>query len=310
MYGETLRACRRRCINSGLSPHVRGNQLKRTVRPGSRRSIPACTGKPGEGVPVLLAPQVYPRMYGETVSCRDKLNHDNGLSPHVRGNRAGTVDGAAVDGSIPACTGKPCSRCRRPRLMQVYPRMYGETPGRISSPHNGRGLSPHVRGNPGRRRTRRPHAGSIPACTGKPPPPASDPGESKVYPRMYGETEKTARSETKRQGLSPHVRGNPRPAAPYCEDTRSIPACTGKPKDQPLSDRADGVYPRMYGETRRPRGGDLPHPGLSPHVRGNRRSQLRGRDRGGSIPACTGKPTSPSSRTATDGVYPRMYGET
>ena len=93
----------------------------------------------------------------------------------------------------------------------------------------------------------------------------------------------------RRNGLSPHVRGN-RSRYPRCPvPGRSIPACTGKPagrlplrnnpkvyprmygepKSIPCRQIFAGVYPRMYGETL---GGcklNRDRHGLSPHVRGN-----------------------------------------
>ena len=76
----------------------------------------------------------------------------------------------------------------------------------------------------------------------------------------------------------------------------------------------------MYGETR-PRIHDLasrrvraassqPATGLSPHVRGNPQAHLAVVHGAGSIPACTGKPSTSASYRSGDGVYPRMYGET
>ena len=70
------------------------------------------------------------------------------------------------------------------------------------------------------------------------------------------------------------------------------------------------VYPRMYGETfRRVLRFKLVQ-GLSPHVRGNPSFRERKLSRTGSIPACTGKPSSTSTGSAAPRVYPRMYGET
>ena len=73
---------------------------------------------------------------------------------------------------------------------------------------------------------------------------------------------------------------------------------------------AKGVYPRMYGETLLTISYCGHGEGLSPHVRGNRQKLLILRGRGGSIPACTGKPGGRPQPSATAGVYPRMYGET
>ena len=50
-------------------------------------------------------------------------------------------------GSIPACTGKPVAACLTVGMVQVYPRMYGETGDLDETFPDGWGLSPHVRGN-------------------------------------------------------------------------------------------------------------------------------------------------------------------
>ena len=66
----------------------------------------------------------------------------------------------------------------------------------------------------------------------------------------------------------------------------------------------------MYGETRLSPVWQPPPPGLSPHVRGNRRPGACLCRGGGSIPACTGKPPYPRHLRSRLRVYPRMYGET
>ena len=94
---------------------------------------------------------VYPRMYGETLlSCLDALAK-GGLSPHVRGNLRDRMEGNVRVGSIPACTGKPSPTCGSASWRRVYPRMYGETSRSSSVGSCPSGLSPHVRGNRGRR---------------------------------------------------------------------------------------------------------------------------------------------------------------
>ena len=68
MYGETVRAASAALSGSGLSPHVRGNPGGVDTARLLRRSIPACTGKPGTGSDPQRGEWVYPRMYGETGS--------------------------------------------------------------------------------------------------------------------------------------------------------------------------------------------------------------------------------------------------
>ena len=189
MYGETTPGIWMAAPCTGLSPHVRGNP-RRVVPPHHRQgSIPACTGKPSALSRRASPHRVYPRMYGETRCISGAGGAVPGLSPHVRGNRAGARRPGPNPGSIPACTGKPCSRPHGPRLSWVYPRMYGETQEWRAAAPDTAGLSPHVRGN-----RKRQHGGalrrrSIPACTGK--------------PRVGG-----GRGGLD-VGLSPHVRGNP-----------------------------------------------------------------------------------------------------
>ena len=172
--------------------------------------------------------------------------------------------------------------------------MYGGTPrrgarGEAPSPDVS-GLSPRVRGNPRRAWRRYMDRRSIPACTGEPHRAGTGRRCTRVYPRVYGGTILRLRQPPSREGLSPRVRGNPTPAPP--------------PKSGPM------VYPRVYGGTSL---GDVRNDddgGLSPRVRGNRPEVRRQKNRGGSIPACTGEPgRSPTSSCAMR-VYPRVYGGT
>ena len=113
-----------------------------------------------------------------------------------------------------------------------------------------------------------------------------------------------------RNGLSPHVRGNRRPACVERHPTRSIPACAGEPSPCRSWRRTIRVYPRMCGGTAR----TMPAPhriyGLSPHVRGNRSRTRRCRCPPGSIPACAGEPSMSPTCSSLGKVYPRMCGGT
>ena len=53
--------------SSGLSPRVRGNQIGCNSPWSPIRSIPACAGEPGAGVPTLAGDTVYPRVCGGTL---------------------------------------------------------------------------------------------------------------------------------------------------------------------------------------------------------------------------------------------------
>ena len=208
MYGETGRHVIATADEYGLSPHVRGNPAHVSQPTTGRGSIPACTGKPRRAGTRRCGRRVYPRMYGETSSYRSRRRSACGLSPHVRGNPICVVGATMYVRSIPACTGKPYCLWTGYDQDRVYPRMYGETGTCAFGCLCGKGLSPHVRGNPRGEHVRPVGRRSIPACTGKPTPPCPSKRACEVYPRMYGETERLNRQRALDRGLSPHVRGN------------------------------------------------------------------------------------------------------
>ena len=127
---------------------------------------------------------------------------------------------------------------------------------------------------------------------------------------MHGETVATAVYSLLRRGLAPHARGNPPNALQRRVAARTIPACTGKPT--PGGDAATVIqdYPRMHGETRPWTTPTSCRWGLSPHARGNQTGNEIMNSYTGTIPACTGKPSSGSRSRTMKGDYPRMHGET
>ena len=112
----------------GLSPRVRGNPPVSTWAAGLRRSIPACTGEPGQQLNRVAGDRVYPRVYGGTDLEELRRDHEEGLSPRVRGNPFQIGATISASGSIPACTGEPDQSTDRRPGYQVYPRVYGGTP--------------------------------------------------------------------------------------------------------------------------------------------------------------------------------------
>ena len=132
------------------------------------RSIPACTGEPRAVHPVAKAPEVYPRVYGGTVSSATQIGVLRGLSPRVRGNHLRIPLSDSLSRSIPACTGEPTVSYGAPGSVQVYPRVYGGTDANRDGLGVWMGLSPRVRGNRERRSDWYHAQRSIPACTGEP----------------------------------------------------------------------------------------------------------------------------------------------
>ena len=125
MCGGTVDATLAGFRAHGLSPRVRGNQIKREVRRHHQRSIPACAGEPEYAGRVNLIVTVYPRVCGGTIADAAGINVMSGLSPRVRGNhRRGWVAGA-IHRSIPACAGEPGSVGRAADSDRVYPRVCG-----------------------------------------------------------------------------------------------------------------------------------------------------------------------------------------
>ena len=115
-------------------------------------------------------------------------------------------------------------------------------------------------------------------------------------------------------GLSPRVRGNPRPRAGTGCGNGSIPACAGEPHPAVATAgrgrRWRRVYPRVCGGTQTGKYFAILDVGLSPRVRGNLGAPEGLSSQQGSIPACAGEPhpTAPSPRAST--VYPRVCGGT
>ena len=171
--------------------------------------------------------------------------------------------------------------------------MYGGAGDTRISSLESHGLSPHVRGSHLGVSTTGSFMRSIPACTGEPAPATQEVLWNRVYPRMYGGACLGGMVPATAGGLSPHVRGSQHaPAWPPC-CPGSIPACTGEPDSGLQSSTLQRVYPRMYGGAIKLASVFHSQPGLSPHVRGSPLVLPTGVPSIGSIPACTGEPSTP-----------------
>ncbi len=172
------------------------------------------------------------------------------------------------------------------------------------------GLSPRVRGNHLDSIPAPVSIGSIPACAGEPAIWASLLKQPPVYPRVCGGTHGAGAESRTYDGLSPRVRGNPRIDALAVPRHRSIPACAGEPSLGVENFVTITVYPRVCGGTQYTRSMTSLAWGLSPRVRGNRRTRAPARHRPRSIPACAGEPPRPRSGRTRCAVYPRVCGGT
>ncbi len=107
VYGATRWSAPACGLTWGLSPCVRGylEQIKNITQ--GTGSIPVCTGLPIFPLLTFSAARVYPRVYGATDLPPLDLQRRPGLSPCVRGYRAGSSGKLRFLGSIPVCTGLP-----------------------------------------------------------------------------------------------------------------------------------------------------------------------------------------------------------
>ena len=249
VYGESILSRRPRPTWTGLSPRVRGihGDRRRRRRPGG--SIPACTGNPIMPWPTGGLSRVYPRVYGESTSGTTYSAGAAGLSPRVRGILDQHSRAGGQLGSIPACTGNPDRNMKNINTDWVYPRVYGESSRPSTTGARRRGLSPRVRGIRTLGSGSRVPFGSIPACTGNPRACAGRRPGPRVYPRVYGESNRRRQPAQVARGLSPRVRGIRSVLGTDPVGKGSIPACTGNPWSSELNASQDGVYPRVYGES-------------------------------------------------------------
>ena len=272
----------------GLSPPTRGSRRRSPALHGSLGSIPAHTGKPSGTRPSTAATGVYPRPHGEAPGELPLLYRAVGLSPPTRGSRRLHTCRRRLLGSIPAHTGKPGLTPPNGRRRRVYPRPHGEAGGGMRAGVADGGLSPPTRGSRSGPTALAKPPGSIPAHTGKPP-----------GPLISGSA----------GGLSPPTRGSPRTTGKGSLRAGSIPAHTGKPAAFMPARPAGRVYPRPHGEAYLLMMGVRLIEGLSPPTRGSPADHLEHLLGAGSIPAHTGKPSSPCAFMSAIRVYPRPHGE-
>ena len=172
------------------------------------------------------------------------------------------------------CAGEPTGSSPVEVDSRVYPRVCGGTLQEFKFNYTNEGLSPCVRGNPGRPPCDISMRGSIPVCAGEPTLMRVPPRAIWVYPRVCGGTSLSCLASMVTCGLSPCVRGNLGAQDLSVEVVGSIPVCAGEPPGRSPGPRESKVYPRVCGGTAlacRPPFNDQ---GLSPCVRGNRRFGL------------------------------------
>ena len=209
-------------------------------------------------------------MCGGTPTPGSPCGSGGGLSPRVRGNRAGRYRERARRRSIPACAGEPDEGVGTRAGGQVYPRVCGEPPVPFIAPPVGEVYPRVCGGTVGGRAPRAARSGLSPRVRGNQTNQGQAGRDTTVYPRVW--------------------RGNPPVIPCWIPSLGSIPACAGEPRGRDLASRWSSVYPRVCGGTRYRADYPVYGQGLSPRVRGNqsRLGLLAGGH--GSIPACAGEP--------------------
>ena len=173
------------------------------------RSIPAYAGEPGNIRFRIYAIAVYPRVCGGTGRQFVGEYGRVGLSPRMRGNPGMSWGGDGMSGSIPAYAGEPSPMSQPRGGESVYPRVCGGTGVTLQFSGITDGLSPRMRGNPGKARRAPADRGSIPAYAGEPALRRSAYWLGRVYPRVCGGTAGLLLYAAALPGLSPRMRGNP-----------------------------------------------------------------------------------------------------
>ena len=158
------------------------------------------------------------------------------------------VDGFGPQGTIPANTGRICSRATYSRTIP--------------------GPSPRIRGELLELKKKMKPDGTIPANTGRiarcPIPQCEFPD----HPREYGENGGIIAEEYGNQAPSPRIRGEYTTMRWWKAATRTIPANTGRMHDCISSSSRVRDHPREYGENIGVSDSVISQQGPSPRIRG------------------------------------------
>ncbi len=136
---------------AGLSPWIRGTQIKLYTVHYAVRFIPVDTGNTKIYLLQVLPYSVYPRGYGEHISSTGRLPEHNGLSPWIRGTRLDRDIYMSKIRFIPVDTGNTKNNDHVWHDDTVYPRGYGEHARTVATSERSYGLSPWIRGTQHRR---------------------------------------------------------------------------------------------------------------------------------------------------------------
>ncbi len=130
-----------------------------------------------------------------------------------------------------------------------------------------------------------------------------------VHPRVCGEHNYYAASAASSSGSSPRMRGTLTSTHEKIGQNRFIPAYAGNMLFTHNARRGGTVHPRVCGEHRKPKTGDLPRYGSSPRMRGTYRTIKVYIAKTRFIPAYAGNILTQGQRAYILAVHPRVCGE-
>ena len=209
----------------------------------------------------------------------------------------------------PASAGRTRGGRRRCCGSTAYPRECGENRfGQIDG--GGRpGLPPRVRGEPQSHRRGDATRRLTPASAGRTVVLPCYRSDGRAYPRECGENPCRPRRVSRRHGLPPRVRGEPRRASPKKSREGLTPASAGRTSAKRVSTNRSRAYPRECGENPPGQRRGTSNQGLPPRVRGELVSPLHQSALMRLTPASAGRTTHQGIPSCTGSAYPRECGE-
>ena len=291
-YGENSARCPLEQTHAGPSPRIRGKCSTPPNTADEPGTIPANTGKMRSCPCSTSGTGDHPREYGENRDSVTISNPGDGPSPRIRGKYRSARRQTRRLGTIPANTGKIWSPRRLVGVMEDHPREYGENTVVGGCVGQDVGPSPRIRGKYGFPGVADLLLGTIPANTGRIRPSHSVVLRVRDHPREYGENPLPELSRLERLGPSPRIRGEFSSMKSKIGGSGTIPANTGRigAGDGYISLLPD--HPREYGENSRAPLMSSTSDGPSPRIRGEWCIICPHMQRGGTIPANTGRITS------------------
>ncbi len=179
---------------------------------------------------------------------------------------------------------------------------WGKPPPLVETP-------PHARGKAKWRANEDKATGNTPACAGKSRRARSEMHRQRKHPRMRGEKLSVDGEFAILPETPPHARGKVNAIKFIRRSVRNTPACAGKSNNSSTLQFPLSKHPRMRGEKDQLRDGNHVGAETPPHARGKESSRDHGTDRSRNTPACAGKSTRTSLRSAMARKHPRMRGE-